>query len=140
MLFLIQTEENFRDIWMGLQSTSRRDRAGSIELLDNILGSQLRVTVGALVGSGSVRERLGKSGSELAGVRLEYSELLAQIEGDQSRVLGGLAMYHAAEIEVARPSADILSMREQALAMIEEMPEVRRGEFSALSDLETQSA
>jgi AAA family ATP:ADP antiporter len=140
MLFLIQPEENFRDIWTGLQSTSRRDRASSIELLDNILGPQLRVTVGALVGSGSVRERLEKSGSDLAGVRLEYSELLAQIEGDQSRVLGGLAMYHAAEIEVARPSADALSMREQALAMIEEMPEVRPGKFSASSELETQGA
>jgi len=140
MLFMIQPEENFRDIWMGLQSTSRRDRASSIELLDNILGAEQRVTVGALVGSGSVRERLGKSGSDLAGVRLEYSELLAQIEGDQSRVLSGLAMYHAGEIEVALPRADVLLMREQGLAMIEEMPEVRPGEFSVSSDLETQDA
>jgi len=33
-----------------------------------------------------------------------------------------------------------LSMREQALAMIEEIPEFRAGEFSASSDLETQGA
>jgi hypothetical protein len=140
MLFLIQPEENFRDIWMGLQSTSRRDRASSIELLDNILGSQQRVIVGALVDSGSVPERLRKSGSNLADVRLEYSELLAQIEGDRSRVLSGLAMYHAGEIDVALPGADVLLMREQALAMIEEMPEFRPGEFSASCGLETQGA
>jgi AAA family ATP:ADP antiporter len=140
MLFLIQPEENFRDIWMGLQSTSRRDRASSIELLDNILGSEQRLTVGALVGSGSVGERLRKSGSNLADVRLEYSELLAQIEGEQSLVLSGLAMYHAGEIEVALSGADVLLMREQALAMIEEMPEIRPGKFSVSSDLETQGA
>jgi hypothetical protein len=49
-------------------------------------------------------------------------------------------MYHAAEIEVAQPSADVLSMREQALAMIEEMPEFRPGELSASSGLETEGA
>jgi hypothetical protein len=49
-------------------------------------------------------------------------------------------MYHAGEIEVARPSSGVLSMREQALAMIEEMPEFRPGEFSASSGLETQGA
>ncbi|MBW2726747.1 MAG: hypothetical protein JRE71_20395 [Deltaproteobacteria bacterium] len=127
MLYLIQPEENFRHIWLGLQSASRQGRASSLELLDNILGAQQRQSVMALVGSGSTRERLEQSGSDLADVVLEYSELLVHIGRDQSRALNGLAMYHASEIGLDEAGSTGLSLREQALALIEEMPEFRPG-------------
>ena len=125
MLYLIQPEENFRQIWVGLQSMSRQNRASSLELLENILGPDQRSRVMALVEPGSKRQRLARSGSDLAEVTLEYSELLSQMGRDQSRSLNGLAMYHAGEIELEPKGTDHSFVRERALAMIKLTPGTR---------------
>ena len=133
MLYLIQPEENFIHIWSGLQSMSRRDRASSLELLENVLGAEQRRVVVALVEPGPKRERLRRTGNRLSEAPLEYSELLSQIGRDDSRTLHGLAMYHADEMGLDIDFGQIvfepqvegsrMSVREQALALIERLPD-----------------
>ena len=133
MLYLIQPEENFIHIWSGLQSMSRRDRASSLELLENVLGAEQRRVVVALVESGPKRERLRRTGNRLSEAPLDYSELLSQIGRDDSRTLHGLAMYHADEMGLdldfeqyvfeTQPDGARMSVREQALALIGRPPD-----------------
>jgi hypothetical protein len=133
MLYLIQPEEDFRRIWVGLQSGNHKEQSSSLELLENILGPDQRRVVLALVEPGDPRERLERAGSPLARAPLEYPELLAEIGRDQSRALNGLAMYHADEIELDFDEAHLIpsfgqkrpAIREHALALIAATPENR---------------
>ncbi len=134
LLYLLHPEENFRRIWLGLQSLSPSSRASSLELLDNLLPPNVGRAVLALVDRASPRERLISARSELAQQNLEYAALLGELIDDASTGLCGLAMYHVAELGLALPSqvvptidpareGALARLHAHALALLERLPE-----------------
>jgi len=134
LLYMLHPEENFQRIWSGLESGRRESRASSVELIENLLEPRLARAVGGLIEDLPPDERLEAAGSDLAGARLGYAEVLGELADDGGTSLRGVALYHIAELgidvtsrEIERldPSREgvVARMRARALRLIENLPE-----------------
>jgi hypothetical protein len=98
LLGLIFRREDLRSIHRGLANANPKVRAGSRELLENLLAPPLRESVLGLVDDVADEGRLAGLRPDLARASLEYEALLTLLGGGRRRTLGSLAGYHAGEL------------------------------------------
>ena len=131
LLSLLYPSENFRRIESGVRSQRTSDQASGIELLDNLLPSDLRRPTIGLVSQGTPAERLQRADADRGAARIEYGAAVRTLARDSSESVKAFAMYHAGEIglelaeapapeEAHRPSS---SLRDRAIGVIERLPD-----------------
>jgi AAA family ATP:ADP antiporter len=98
LLGLLFRGEDFYRIHRGLRNTDPKVRAGSRELLENLLEPPLRDAVLALVDDVPDEDRLARARPELAALAVDYDALLATLLEHPSETLRSLAAYHAGEL------------------------------------------
>jgi len=95
-------DENFALVWRGLRSDNSRLHAASIEVLEAVLTGSFREAVLALVDEGEApvrRARLAAAALGEAIRPMSYEEAVNAMVKDQSEVIRGIAVHHAAELE-----------------------------------------
>lgn len=95
MLLGLLYAEDFDDALRGLGGEDARRRAGSLELLDNVLTGSLRAEVMRLVGGADV------AADPPSGPPVTYGEALGQMLARGGRTVRTLAEYRAAELDLA---------------------------------------
>jgi ATP:ADP antiporter, AAA family len=98
LLGLVFRREDLRSVHRGLTNANPKVRAGSRELLENLLASPLRESVLGLVDEVADEQRLAAVRPDLASAPLEYDTLVTLLAGDRRQTLRSLARYHAREI------------------------------------------
>jgi len=106
--------EDFRRIHRGLRNTNPKVRAGSRELLENLIEPPLRSLVLALVDDAPADERLARAGPHRSFAPLDYEALLPALLEEKSESIRSIAAYHVGELGL-RP----LRGRLEALAATE---------------------
>jgi hypothetical protein len=94
-------DEDLRSIYRGLTNANPKVRAGSRELLENLLTPPLRDSVIGLVDDVADERRLATIRPELARAPLEYVALLKLLGNGRRQTLRSLARYHARELGLA---------------------------------------
>jgi HEAT repeat protein len=97
LLGLTFRHEDLRSIHRGLGNANPRVRAGSRELLENLLGPPLRESVLGLVDDVADERRLAGLRPDLAHA-IEYEALLTMLAEARRPTLRSLAAYHAGEL------------------------------------------
>jgi len=90
--------EDLRSIHRGLANANPKTRAGSRELLENMLHPPLREAVLGLVDDLSDDQRLSRVRPDLSRVHLGYKALVDLLAAGRRQVLSSLAAYHAREL------------------------------------------
>jgi HEAT repeat protein len=90
--------EDFEKIYRGLRNASAKARAGSRELLENLIPSPLRETVVAVVDDVPDGERLRRAGALYDARPLSYEALLALLIEEPNETVRCLAVYHVGEL------------------------------------------
>jgi hypothetical protein len=98
LLGLAFRREDLRAVHRGLTNASPKVRAGSRELLENLLASPLRESVLGLVDEVADEHRLAAVRPDLASTPLEYAALVTLLADGRRQTLRSLARYHAREI------------------------------------------
>ncbi|MGE0452410.1 MAG: Npt1/Npt2 family nucleotide transporter [Vicinamibacteria bacterium] len=117
LLGLLHRGEDFRQIHRGLRSQNSKVRAGSRELLENLLREPLRGPVLALVDDAPEAERLRTLEPAMRPERLEYEALLAFLLEQPGETLRCLVAYHVAELGLVsfRPQLQRIDPRQTGL-------------------------
>jgi AAA family ATP:ADP antiporter len=139
LLSLRHPNEDFDEIASGIESAHQRVQASGVELLENILSPERARALIALITPATDRVRLERSGSSLAGQRVELELLLANMVRDRSPSLRAFAGFYSTELnldfgfdyaspERNREKAEIgrearEDIRTRALALINRLPE-----------------
>jgi len=97
LLGLLHPAEDFGQIYRSL-SSSKQDRATSIELLESILREPVRSAVLGLIDDCADELRLARAGRYHRPRALDYAELLAQLAEAHSDAVRQVSRYHAAEL------------------------------------------
>ena len=98
LLGLAFRHEDLRSIHRGLANSNPKVRAGSRELLDNLLASPLRESVLGLVDDVADERRLAGLRPDAARDSIEYEALLTVLGNGRRPTLRSLAGYHAREL------------------------------------------
>jgi HEAT repeat protein len=113
LLGLTFRREDLRSIHRGLANANPKVRAGSRELLENLLEPPLRESVLGLVDDVADERRLAALRLDLARASIEYDALLTLLGNGRRRTLRSLAEYHAGELGLTmqvRP--EVLELKE----------------------------
>jgi AAA family ATP:ADP antiporter len=94
-------DEDLRSIHRGLMNANPKVRAGSRELLENLLAPPLRNSVLGLVDDVADAHRLTILRPDLARAPIEYEALLKLLGEGRRQTLRSLARYHARELGLA---------------------------------------
>ena len=116
VLALLHPEERFARIMRGLDSAEPKTRAGSRELLENVVAPELRASVLALFDDTSDEQRLAKIGRPRT--ETSYSEIVTAMV-EQGGELAAFAAFHANEAgirESVNEAIRRLDTRDKALA------------------------
>jgi hypothetical protein len=110
LLALQYRSEDFKRIYRGLRSSDAKVRAGSHELLDNLLEAPLRGGVLALVDDVPPATRLLRGREYYRPAPLGYEDLLALLLEQTSETVRCIAAYHIAELDLKtfRPRLEAL--------------------------------
>jgi HEAT repeat protein len=127
--------EDFEKIYRGLRHSSAKVRAGSRELLENLVQPPLREAILALVDDVSDLARLTRAGAIYRAAPLGYDELLARLIEEPGETVRCLAVYHVGELGLSalRPRLEavraesgaglfLLRVVERALALLRSAP------------------
>lgn len=98
LLLELGSDDAFDAIWRGLQSRVPRTRAGSLELLENVLPTELRDRVLSLV---------DRSRAAAAPPSLSYEDALREMVGHDSNAVQVLAQYRAAELGLTLAAREV---------------------------------
>ena len=98
LLGLAFRHEDLRSIHRGLANANPKVRAGSRELLENLLAPPLRESVIGLVDDVADERRLAALRPDLARASIEYEALLTVLGDGRRLTLRSLAAYHAREL------------------------------------------
>jgi AAA family ATP:ADP antiporter len=98
LLGLTLRGEDLRSIHRGLKNKDPKVRAGSRELLENIIEPLFRTRVLALVDDAPDEQRLAQAQPDRPNSPLQYETLLSTLIEERSETLRSLAAYHAAEL------------------------------------------
>lgn len=98
ILGLSNPDENFAQLYEGLQSENAATRASSRELLAHILPPRWRASVVGLTDDGDDVERLATGHAFYELTPIDYAGLLATLVDHRSDTLAALAAYHAREL------------------------------------------
>jgi HEAT repeat protein len=90
--------EDFEKIYRGLRNASAKARAGSRELLENLIRPPLREAVLAVVDDVPDQERLRRAGALYEARPLSYEALLALLIEEPHETVRCLAIYHVGEL------------------------------------------
>jgi HEAT repeat protein len=90
--------EDFEKIYRGLRSSSAKVKAGSRELLENLIRGPLREPVLALVDDVPDTQRLARAASIFGAAPLGYNDLLARLIEEPGETVRCLAVYHVGEL------------------------------------------
>lgn len=90
--------EDFEKIYRGLRSSSAKVKAGSRELLENLIKGPLREPVLALVDDVPDTQRLARAASVFGAAPLGYDDLLARLIEEPGETVRCLAVYHVGEL------------------------------------------
>ncbi len=102
LLSLQFRDEDFKDIYRGLHNKNAKVRAGSRELLENLIAPPLRDAVLALVDDVPDRDRLARAQPFYSPRPVDYETLLAEVLEQSSESLRCIAVYHVAELGLTR--------------------------------------
>jgi hypothetical protein len=100
LLALLHRDENFHQIYRGLRHHSPKVRAGSRELLENLLAPPLRGGVLALVDEAPEGLRLEQGRHYYRAEAIGYEELLGRILEAPGETLRSVAAYHVGELRL----------------------------------------
>ncbi len=100
LLGLLYPAEGFEQIARGVQDSRKEVRAGSIELLENILRPPLRSAVIGLVDELDEAERLAQAGPFHQRIGVDYEPLLEQMLRSSSRTLQDMTVFHIGELRL----------------------------------------
>jgi AAA family ATP:ADP antiporter len=103
LLGLTFRREDLRSIHRGLANANPKVRAGSRELLENLLAPPLRESVLGLVDDVADERRLAGLRPDLARASIAYEALLNLLGDGRRRTLRSLAGYHAGELGLTMP-------------------------------------
>lgn len=95
-------DENFALVWRGLRSDNARLHAASVEVLEAALPGSFREAVLALVDEGEAPDKRARLAASALGetVRpMSYEQAVDAMVEDQSDVIRGIAIHHAAALE-----------------------------------------
>jgi hypothetical protein len=111
LLDLHHPEESFRRIHRGFLSSDPKRRAGSRELIENLLSSPLREAVIGLADGVSSRERLAAAGPYYTTSEDDYEGVLRSLLDHGGETLRALVVFHAGELRLAglRPHIERLA-------------------------------
>jgi HEAT repeat protein len=134
LLALLHPGEDLGTIETGLRSDAAKSRASAIELLENILSHERSREIVGLASLSAMPDGLELPGSGLTDRELDYDVAMRTLAADDSTTVRAFALYHAGEIglevgDSAAPrdldrDAAPLSLRDAALGLIEQLPEV----------------
>jgi len=108
--------EDFEKIYRGLRSGSAKVRAGSRELLENLIPPPTREAVLAMVDEAPEAERLARATSVYRGQPLSYDELLARLIEEPAETVRCLAVYHVGELGLDGLRPRLEAVREEPTA------------------------
>jgi len=91
LLLELTTGDQYDDIWRGLRSRNPKQRASSLELLENLVQPPLRRRVLALVGD---------SAAESAPASMSYDQAIREMIAHDSSTMRTLATYRAHELGI----------------------------------------
>jgi HEAT repeat protein len=127
--------EDFEKIYRGLRNSSAKVRAGSRELLENLVQPPLRDAILALVDDVPDRARLPRAGAIYRAAPLGYDDLLARLIEEPGETVRCLAVYHVGELGLSalRPRLEavraesgaglfLLRVVERALSLLRSAP------------------
>jgi hypothetical protein len=127
--------EDFEKIYRGLRNASAKVRAGSRELLENLVQPPLRDAILTLVDDVPDRTRLLRAGAIYRATPLGYDDLLARLIEEPGETVRCLAVYHVGELGLGalRPRLEavraergaglfLLRVVERALGMLRGAP------------------
>ncbi|MCI0574387.1 MAG: hypothetical protein L0Y66_26950, partial [Myxococcaceae bacterium] len=100
LLALLHRDEDFHQIYRGLRHRNPKVRAGSRELLENLLAPPLRDGVLALVDEAPEALRLERGRHYYRAEGLDYEELLGRILEEPGETLRSVAAYHVGELRL----------------------------------------
>jgi len=98
LLGLLYRGEDFEKIYRGLHNASEKVRAGSRELLENLVEAPLREPVMAAVDEDADARRLARAAPAYRPPGLGYDELLALLIDQPGETVRCLAAYHVGEL------------------------------------------
>ncbi len=104
--------EDFEEIYRGLANVEPKVRAGSRELMDNVLEDPLREAVLALVDEIPDRDRLLRAGPYYRSADVDYEAMVARLLGERGETVQCLAAAHAGELGLAGLRPRLESLRE----------------------------
>ena len=90
--------EDFEKIYRGLRNSSAKVRAGSRELLENLVRPPLRDAILALVDDVPDPARLARAATVYRATPLGYDDLLARLIEEPGETVRCLAVYHVGEL------------------------------------------
>jgi hypothetical protein len=133
LVSLLYPTENIATIRAGVRSRRGRRQASGVELLENLVPSDLRAGVRALWSSDSPAARLRATSGRLAEP-LSYETAVRELGRDDSEALRAFAMYHASEISLMLEDEDddesglvgirrLEGLRSASLSLLERLPE-----------------
>jgi len=98
LLGLQHRGEDFEKIYRGFRNASAKVRAGSRELLENLLQAPLRAPILALVDDVPDPQRLARATGVFREEPLAYDDLLARLIEEPGETVRCLAVYHVGEL------------------------------------------
>jgi hypothetical protein len=98
LLGLALPAESFAAAYRGLQSDRPELRANAVELIDNVLPSDLRSAVLGLIDDLSKAERLAQGARYYVEARLSHDDVLERLLGGPPSALHETAIYHSGEL------------------------------------------
>jgi HEAT repeat protein len=111
LLSLLHRKEDMKGIYRGLANSNAKVRAGSRELLENLLEPPLRAGVLALVDDAPLEERLRRAAPVYPASALGYEALLALMLEQSGESLRSVGAYHAGELRLQGLRPKLESMR-----------------------------
>jgi AAA family ATP:ADP antiporter len=112
LLSLQFRDEDFKGIFRGLRNTNPKVRAGSRELLENLVAAPLRGALLALVDEAPDPERLTRAAPYYTPRSLDYESLLALLLEQPGESLRSIAVYHVGELGLGALRARVETLRQ----------------------------
>jgi ATP:ADP antiporter, AAA family len=110
LLVLAHPTEDFLDIYRGLRSGKKDERATSVELVENILRDPLRKAVLGLIDDIPDPDRLASAGQYHALLGVGYDELLAHMLASTSESVQDLTVFHIGELRLVKFKETLVGM------------------------------
>ncbi len=105
--------EDFKGIYRGLRNTNPKVRAGSRELLENLVAAPLRGALLALVDEAPDHDRLARAAPYYTPRPLDYEGLLALLLEQPGESLRSLAVYHVGELGLGALRGRVETLRRE---------------------------